>query len=42
MLKATLYFVTRSALPLKISQNSEADLGVMPYIGCDSCAYGDN
>ena len=33
MLKATLYFVRKSTLPLQISENPEADLGSMPHLG---------
>ena len=36
MLKVTLYFLIKSALPLQISENSEADLGSMPHRGCNS------
>ena len=42
MLKATLYFVTKSTLPSEISENSEADQGSMPHLGCNSCACGNN
>ena len=38
MLKATLYVETKSTLPLQTSENSEADLGFMPHLGCNSCA----
>ena len=35
MLKASLYFVTKSTLPFQISENSEADLGSVPHLGCN-------
>ena len=38
MVKATLYIETKSALPLRISENSEVDLGFMSHQGCNSCA----
>ena len=42
MLKATLYVETKSTLPLQTSENSEADLGFMPHLGCKSCAWGNS
>ena len=36
MLKATLYSVTESTLPLQISENSEADVEFMSHLGCNS------
>ena len=42
MLKATLYFAKESKLPLQISENSEADLGFMQHLGCNSCACGNS
>ena len=40
MLKANLYFVTKSGLLLQISKNPEADLGSMLHLRCNSCACG--
>ena len=42
MLNATSYFVTKSTLPLQIPENSEADLGSMPQLGCNYCACGNS
>ena len=42
MLKATLYFAKESKLPLQISENSEADLGFMQHLACNSCACGNS
>ena len=42
MLKATLYFLTKSTFPLQISENSEADLGSMPNRGCNSWACSNS
>ena len=42
MLKATLYFVTKSTLSLQISENSEADLGSLPHLECNSCVCGNS
>ena len=42
MLKTSLYFVTKSTLPLQISKNSEADLGSMQHLGCNSWACGNS
>ena len=41
MLKATLYSVTESTLPLQSSENSEAGVEFMSHLGCNSCAYGN-
>ena len=42
MLKGTFYFVKESKLPLQISENSEADLGSMPHLECNSCTCSNS
>ena len=42
MLGATLYFLTKSDLPIQISKYTEADLGSMQHLRCDTCDCGNS